>query len=57
MLFGRMPSKIVATYTFSEFKEITKKNDPDIPSLRSMNPYILTAMIEDGRLPEDELET
>jgi len=51
-----MPSKIVATYDFSEFKEITEMNDPDIPSLRSMNPFILTAMEEDGRLSEDELE-
>jgi hypothetical protein len=56
MLFGRMPSKIVATYDFSELKDITKKNDPDIPSLRSMNPFILNAMIDDGRLSEDELE-
>ena len=56
IVLGRMPSKIVATCDFSEFKEITKMNDPDIPSLRSMNPFILTAMEEDGRLSEDELE-
>jgi len=51
-----MPSKIVATYSFPEFKEITKINNPDIPSLRSMNPFILKAMEEDGRLSEYELE-
>ena len=54
LLFGRMPSKIVAVSEFSEFKKITKINNLDFPSLRSMNPYILNAMIEDGRLTEDE---
>ena len=56
IVLGRMPSKIVATYSFPELKEITKINNPDIPSLRSMNPFILKAMEEDGRLSEYELE-
>ncbi len=52
LLFGRMPCKIVAVYEFSEIIERTKLNDPDIPSLSSMNPYIIQRMIEDGRLSE-----
>jgi len=54
LLFGRMPSKVIAVYEFSEFKKITKINNPDFSGLRSMNPYIINAMIEDGRLTEDE---
>ena len=49
-----MPSKVIAVYEFSEFKKITKINNPDFSGLRSMNPYIINAMIEDGRLTEDE---
>lgn len=54
LLFGRMPSKVVSVYEFSEFKKITKINNPDFSGLRSTNPYIINAMIEDGRLTEDE---
>jgi len=54
LLFGRMPSKVIAVYEFSEFKRITKINNPDFSGLRSMNPYIINAMIEDGRLTEDD---
>jgi len=54
LLFGRMPSKVVAIYEFSEFKRLTKINNLDFPSLRSMNPYISTAMMEDGRLTEED---
>jgi hypothetical protein len=54
MLFSRMPSKVVAVYEFSELKEITKMNDPEFLGLRSMNPFILAAMQEDGRLAGDE---
>jgi len=54
LLFGRMLSKVVAVYEFSEFKKITKINNPDFSGLHSMNPYIINAMIEDGRLTEDE---
>ena len=54
LVFGRMPSKIVVVYEFSALKKLTRINNPDLPSLRSMNPYILEAMIEDGRLIEDE---
>ncbi len=56
LLFGRMASKVIAVYEFSEFKKITKINNPDFPGLRSMNPYIINAMIEDDRLTEEEDE-
>jgi HEAT repeat protein len=54
LLFSRMPSKVIAVYEFSEFKKITKINNPDFSGLHSMNPYIINAMDEDGRLIEDE---
>jgi len=50
-----MPSKIIGVYEFSEFKKLTKINNPDFSGLRSMNPYIINSMIEDGRLTEDDL--
>jgi len=49
-----MPSKVVAVYEFSEFKKITKINNPDFSGLRSMNPFILEAIFKDSRLTEDE---
>lgn len=52
LLFGRMPSKILVTYEFADLKKVTKINNPDVGGLRSMNPYILQTMIEDGRLTE-----
>ena len=54
LLFGRMPSKIIRVYEFSEFIEITNMNNPDYAGLRSMNPYIIERMIEDGRLTEED---
>lgn len=54
LLFLRMPSKVIAVYEFSEFMKITKINNPDFSGLRSMNPYIIDTMIEDGRLMRDE---
>jgi hypothetical protein len=54
LLFSRMPSKVIAVYEFSEFMKITKINNPDFSGLRSMNPYIIDTMIEDGRLTGDE---
>ena len=54
ILFGRMPSKVVAVYEFSEFMKITKMNIPDFSGLRSMNPKIIIAMEEDGRLTRDD---
>ena len=54
LLFSRMPSKIVAVYEFPDFKKITKINNPDFSGLRSMNPYIINAMEEDGRLTEED---
>jgi len=56
LLFGRVPSKVVAVYEIPAFKKLTRINNPDFPSLRSMNPYILNAMEEDGRLTPDEDE-
>ncbi len=52
LLFGRMPSKIAVTYEFADLKKVTKIHNPDVGALRSMNPYILEIMIEDGRLTE-----
>jgi hypothetical protein len=54
LLFGRMPSKIICVYEFSEFKEVTKINNPDFSGLRSINPFIIQTMIEDGRLTEED---
>ena len=55
ILFGRFPSKIIFTYKFSVIKKLTRINNPDCPSLRSMNPYIVNVMEEDGRLTDDEI--
>lgn len=57
ILFGRFPSKIIATFEFSVIKKLTRINNPDCPSLHSMNPYIINAMEEDGRLIDDETLT
>jgi hypothetical protein len=54
LLFGRMPSKVITTCEFITIKKLTRINNPDFPSLRSMNPYVLEAMEEDGRLTDDE---
>ncbi len=54
LLFGRMPSKVLCVYEFSGFKKITKINNPDFSGLRSMNPFIINTMIEDGRLTEED---
>ena len=54
LLLSRMPSKIMAVYEFSEIMKITKINNPDFSGLRSMNPYVIDIMIEDGRLTGDE---
>lgn len=49
LLLGRMPSKIVARYDFDTIKRLTEDEASEIPSLRTMNPYILEIMEEDGR--------
>ena len=54
ILFGRLPSKIIATFRFPAIKKLTRINNSDCPSLRSMNPYIINVMEEDGRLIDDE---
>ena len=50
LLFGKMPSKIVATYDFQTMIKLTLIGNPETPSLRSMNPTILNMMDEDSRL-------
>jgi len=57
ILFGRFPSKIIANFEFSVIKKLTRINNPDCPSLHSMNAYIINAMEEDGRLIDDETLT
>ena len=54
ILLSRFPSKIIATYEFPAIKKLTRINNPDCPSLRSMNPYIVNVMEEDGRVTDDE---
>ena len=39
---------------WSKFKKITKINNPGFWGVCSMNPYIINAMIEDGRLTEEK---
>ena len=54
ILFSRFPSKIIATYEFPAIMKLTRINNPDCPSLRSVNPYVINAMEEDGRLTDNE---
>lgn len=54
LLFRRVPSKVTATFEISEAKRLARINNPGFPSLRGIHPYILEALIEDGRLSEDE---
>ena len=44
MLLGRMPSKIVAMYEFEKLQQLTENQPSEIPSLNTMNPYILEIM-------------
>jgi hypothetical protein len=48
-----MPSKIVATYSFEQILQLGEKQPTDIPSLGTINPFILEIMAEDGRLGID----
>ena len=52
LMFGKMPSKIVASYTFETMIKLTRIGNPETPSIRSMNPAIISIMEEDGRLKE-----
>lgn len=54
LLFGKMPSKIVAAYHFQTMMKLTIIGNQETPSLRSMNPFILSMMEEDGRLERFE---
>jgi len=56
ILFRRVPSKVEATYEFSEFKKLARINNPDFSvTLRSLHLYILEAMTQDGRLTDEDL--
>jgi hypothetical protein len=50
LLFGKMGSKIVASYDFETMVKLTHIGNPETPTLRSMNPIILDIVGEDGRL-------
>ena len=50
LLFGKMPSKIVAAYDFQTMMKLTIIGNPETPTLMSVNPYIIKIMEEDGRL-------
>jgi hypothetical protein len=54
LLFARIPSKVEVAHEFSEFKKITKINNPDFRTLASLHPIIINALIEDGRLTEED---
>ena len=53
-LFGRILAKDIVTFEISAFKKLAKINNPDFITLTSVHPYIIKAMVEDGRLNEDE---
>ncbi len=53
--FRRVPSKVVTLLEASEIKKLTIINNPNFPNLHSVNPYIITAMKEDGRLTDADL--
>lgn len=48
LLFGRIPSKVEATYETSVFKKLIKMCNPDFLTLASLHPIIIEAMVEDG---------
>jgi HEAT repeat protein len=51
---GRLPSDIVAVYEFSAFKKILRINNPYFITPTRLPRVVVEAMIEDGRLSEDE---
>ena len=53
-LLAQAPFRIESIYDIPAIKRITRINNSHSPSLRSMNPLILEAMAEDGRLAADE---
>ncbi len=55
MLLSRVPSKVEVTYEITEFKKLFRMNNPDT-EITSLHPIIIDAMIEDGRLLDNELE-
>lgn len=54
MLCGRVPSKVVAVYDLPAFTILLRISNPDFITLGGLPPLILSALEEDGRLPDDE---
>jgi hypothetical protein len=56
MAFGAVPSKVVFTFWHSSFQKIIKMNNPDYwVSAAGLHPLIVEALLENGRLTEDDL--
>ncbi len=56
LVIGRLPLKVATTLDIEAIKKLTIINNPGVPNLRSLNPYILAAMKEDGRIGDDDLK-
>ena len=50
MILNKMPSKIIAEFDFESFQILSRINNPDCPTLHTMNPFILEVMESDGRI-------
>ena len=53
-LLAQSPYKVLAVYTIRAIKRMTRISDGHRPGLRTMDPLILEAMRQDGRLAVDE---
>jgi hypothetical protein len=53
-LLGRTPVKVVGAYRMPAIKRLTRIGNRHHPGLRTMHPFILEAMRQDGRLAADE---
>ena len=53
-LFRRVPSKVTGTYEFSAFKRLLIINNPDFITPIRLPYDVVEAMIEDGRLAEED---
>jgi len=55
-MLGRIPSKVIAVYDIPTFSKLLKINNPDFRTWEGLHPSVVSAMSEDGRLPDgDEL--
>ncbi len=54
MILGRIPSKVIAVYDVPTFSKLLKINNPNFRTLERLHPSVVSAMSEDGRLPDDE---